>query len=217
MDLTASDFKQFVYCPRVIYYNYVEPVPRKTTFKMEYARREHYRLNQKEKRRGLKEYNLVEGKRYFGYPIYSKLLGFNGKLDILVDTEARKGQRYFPVECKDTDRKIYNNVKYQLAAYAMALEEMTGTRVNIGYIYIIPEEKTYPIKITEHERDYVGKMVTMIHKIVLEEYYPEPRSRKRCWDCEFKRYCNDLDVPNDEEKKARNLERVRKVLGNRVN
>lgn len=216
MELTVSDFKQFVYCPRIIYYNYVEPVPRKTTYKMGYARKEHYRLNQKEKRRGLKKYNLIEGKRHFGYPVYSEKLHFHGKLDILVDTEAETGQRYFPVECKDTDQgKIHNNIKYQLAAYAMALEEMTGTSVDRGFIYIIPGEKAYPIEIGEGERDFVRKMVTMIHKIIEEEHYPEPRSRKRCWDCEFRRYCNDLDIPNREERKEQNLEKVKRLFGGR--
>jgi CRISPR-associated exonuclease Cas4 len=199
----------------VIYYNYVEPVPRKISFKMEYGRKQHYNLNQKEKRRSLKKYNLIEGKRLFGHAVHSKELNFNGKLDILIETESNDGQRYFPVECKDT-RKIFNNIKYQLAAYAMAIEEMTDTPVNTGYIYVIAEEKAYPIEITEDERDFVRKMVTMIHKIIDEEHYPEPRSRKRCWDCEFKRYCNDLDVPSGKESKERNLEMVRQLFGNKM-
>lgn len=212
MEIRISDIKQFVYCPRIIYYNYVEPVPRKVTYKMEHSRRQHYELNRKEKRRGLKRYNLIEGVRHYGFPVKSDSLGFSGKVDIVIDTGKKGEQQYYPVECKDTDRKIFNNVKYQLTAYAMALEEMTGSAVKKGFIYVIPEQKAYPIEITEQKRDYVRKMVTSIKKIVVDEHYPDPRSRKRCWDCEFKRYCNDLDIPSMEEKRERNIERVRQLL-----
>lgn len=215
MQLSVTDFKQFVYCPRVIYYNYVEPVPRKVSYKMQYARQQHDQLNQKEKRRSFGRYNLIAGKRYFGYPVHSERLDFYGKLDMLIDTKTKNGQRYFPVECKDTDGKINNNIKYQLAAYAMALEEVTGTSVTTGYIYIIPEDKAYPIEVTENERDYVRKMVTMINNIVEQEHFPEPRSRKRCWDCEFKRYCNDLDLPSGTEQKEQDIEKMQALFGNK--
>lgn len=214
MQLNIADIKQFIYCPRVIYYTYVEPVPKKVSFKMKYARKQHNELNQKEKRRGLKRYNLIDGDREFGTLVHSKELNFYGKLDILIDTHYENGQRFYPVECKDTDQKIHNNIKYQLVAYAMCLEEMTGTPVNQGYIYIIPEEKAYPIEITDEHRAYIRKMITMIHKIVHEEHYPEPRSRKRCWDCEFARYCNDFDISSREEIKERNKQMVFELFGN---
>lgn len=196
MSINITDIKQFIYCPRVVYYNYVEPVPRKITFKMEYARSQHYELNQKEKRRTLKRYDLLEGKRYYGPSVSSQSLNLVGKIDILIDTENKTGQRYFPIECKDTDGKIYSNILYQLAAYALCIEEMTNTPVKKGFIYIIPQQKAYPIMITDEQKLYIRKVTSMIKKIINEEYFPEPRSKKRCWDCEFQRYCNDCDLPN---------------------
>ncbi|MDQ0158050.1 CRISPR-associated protein Cas4 [Robertmurraya andreesenii] len=212
MSITISDIKQFIYCPRVIYYSYVEPVPRKVTFKMEYSRSQHYELNQREKRRSLKRYNLLEGKRYYGVPVSSTILNLNGKLDILVDTENMEGQRYFPIECKDTDQKVQKNILYQLVAYALCIEEMTNTPVQKGYIYIIPEEKAYPVIITESQKQYIRKVTTMIRKIIHDEYYPDPRSNKRCWDCEFQRYCNDCDLPNTISLKERNRTIVQELF-----
>lgn len=213
MSINVTDIKQLVYCPRVIYYTYVEPVPRKVSFKMEYARSQRYELNQKEKRRTLKRYNLIEGQRLYGVTVSSDSLNLIGKLDILIDTENKNGQRYYPVECKDTDSKIHKNIIYQLAAYAMCIEEMTKTSVRKGYIYIIPKQKAYPINITDDQKNYVRKITSMIKKIIYEEYYPEPRSKKRCWDCEFQRYCSDCDLPNLNEMKERNKELMRELLG----
>lgn len=209
-----TDIKQFVYCPRAIYYTYVEPVPKKISFKMALGREKHRELIEKEKRRGFTRYNLKEGEKQYGVSVRSERLNFNGKIDIVIDTKDKEGQRYFPVECKDTDqKKLHANAIYQLTAYAMALEEETHTPVRQGFVYVIPENKAYPVHITDERRDYVKKMVTMIKRIVQEEHYPEPRSRKRCWDCEFKRYCNDLDIPSFAEKNERNTKKVQKLLG----
>lgn len=38
MMLRVSDLKQFIYCPRIVYYNYVMPVEKKTTYKMEHGK-----------------------------------------------------------------------------------------------------------------------------------------------------------------------------------
>lgn len=184
---------------------------------MVYGREQHHALNKREKRRGLQRYNLIEGERNFGYPIISQELELTGKLDILIDTKNENGQRYFPVECKDTDRQIHNNIKYQLVAYAMCLEEMTGTSVLEGYIYIIPEENPYKIEITEEEKNYVRKMITMINKIIKDEYYPEPRARKRCRDCEFIRYCNDHDFMPQDEQKEQNLQLIKRLFNTKEN
>ncbi|WP_066367541.1 CRISPR-associated protein Cas4 [Neobacillus fumarioli] len=212
MPLKITDIKQFIYCPRVVYYNYVEPVPRKISFKMEYARAQHYELNVKEKRRTLQRYGLLEGKRYYDVTVTSNILNLSGKIDILIDTENKEGQRYYPVECKDTDQKIHKNILFQLAAYALCIEEMTNTSVKKGYIYIIPEQKAYPIIITDQHKLYIRKITWMIKKIILEDHYPEPRSKKRCWDCEFQRYCNDCDLPNLLPVKERNMELVKSLF-----
>lgn len=105
----------------------------------------HEIINQREKRRTLQRYNLLEGERYYEASVVSESLNLAGKIDILIDTQNIMGQRYYPIECKDTDHNIYNNILYQMAAYALCLEEMTNTPVEKGYIYIIPEQKAYPI------------------------------------------------------------------------
>lgn len=215
MHITISDIKQFVYCPRKIYYTYVEPVPWKETYKMEYGRKQHAELSKKEKRRTLRMYGLKEGKRYFGYNVHSEKYHFSGKIDILIDTFAQTGQRYFPVECKDTDNEVHNSMKYQLAAYALAIEEQFHSPVDQGFIYIIPEDKVYAIEFTKEEREYVIKIISSIRNIIEHEYYPHPRSRKRCLACEYVRYCNDYDLAFDKERFEQNVALVKKLFKSR--
>lgn len=215
MQITISDIKQFIYCPRKIYYTYVEPVPWKKTFKMKYGKEQHNELIKKEKRRNLKIYGLKEGKRYFGYTVHSEKYNLSGRLDILVECENDEaGQRYFPVECKDTDYQIHNSTKYQLIAYALVLEEQLGSLVNEGYIYIIPKNKVYTIYITDEERTYVRKVIHSIRNIIKNEHYPNPRSKKRCLACEYIRYCNDYDIPFEGEQLEKNIALVKKLFKN---
>ncbi len=193
MEIRVTDIKQFVFCPRYVYFTYVQPVPKIPTFKMSEGRVEHIENQKKEKRRGMRSYDLIEGERHFHYPVRSKLLGMHGKIDMLIDAKFEKGQRYFPVECKHTFRGLRNNILYQLVAYSLAIEEMTNTPVDKGFIYIIPEKKAYPVAISTARKQHVKRMISMIHYIVKNEHFPEPRSRARCATCELQRYCNDLD------------------------
>lgn len=248
----VTDIKQYVYCPRVIYYTYVMPVHKKVSFKMEYGREQHNELNKKEKRRGMRSYDLVGGERYFHFPVESRGLGLYGKLDMLIDTGNGKGkisdrghgaaesvnasvnvvqtfssddevaesvhsdadvaeivhsdtnsnltdpagnvtQRYWPVEFKYTTQRIRPNITYQLAAYAMILEEMKGEPIEAGFIYTIPTKQAHKIVVTQEMRDYVRKAISAMTNIIEEESFPQPRSRRRCHDCEFRRYCNDIE------------------------
>ncbi|MDA5111053.1 CRISPR-associated protein Cas4 [Brevibacillus thermoruber] len=215
MEIRATDLKQFVFCPRYIYFTYVQPVPKVPTLKMIQGRVEHIEHQNKERRRGLRSYNLVEGARHFHYPVYAERLGLRGKVDLVIETKSSSGQRYFPIECKNTNRGIRNNIVYQLVAYALALEEMTNSPVHLGYIYLLPEKKAYPIPITQARKQHVKRMITMIRHIVENEYFPEPRSRARCATCELQRYCNDLDTSSTWNEKQKFFEEFNELWNGR--
>ena len=84
ISLRVSDLKQYIYCPRILYFYYVLPVPRKVTRKMEYGRLEHVEIERLEKRRGLKAYGILEGERHFHVALASTLLGLHGVLDLMI-------------------------------------------------------------------------------------------------------------------------------------
>ncbi len=61
--LTVNDLKQYLYCPRVVYYYTVVPVDRKITYKMERGRLSQAELERLEVRRKLTKYGLTGGER----------------------------------------------------------------------------------------------------------------------------------------------------------
>lgn len=187
--LTVTDIKQYIYCPRIIYFTYVQPVPKKTTAKMNFGKEAHSELDRLEKRRRLKTYDLAEGERKFHTRLYSGRLGLEGILDMHIVS----GRELYPVEFKDTYRGPMLNHKYQITAYAMLLEELYSLPVRKGFLYLKPLEKAIPIEITANMRLFAQEIIAKIRKLIEAEVWPrENREKKRCIDCEYRRYCADV-------------------------
>lgn len=187
--LKVSDIKQYLYCPRIIYFNYVLPVERKVTRKMEYAKEEHLELDRLEKRRKLVRYRLDEGERFFHVRLQSSHLGMEGVLDMLISSPAG----LYPVEFKHTIRGPELNHKYQLVAYAMLVEEHYNRPVRFGFLYLSPGKRIFSIEVTPNARIFVKRLAGMIRRIIeCQQMPPRSRSQRRCRDCEFRNYCNDI-------------------------
>lgn len=188
--LKVSDVKQFLYCPRIIHYRYVRPVERHVTFKMEEGKAEHVRVERLERRRTLRRYRLDEGQRLFDVPVSSERLGVSGVLDMLVVSPAGR----FPVEVKVTTRGPAIGHKYQLVTYAMTVEESFRCTVRAGFLYLVPTEQVLEVPIIDVERRFVRQLLTSIRRIIASGRLPELRhGTERCRECEYLRYCGDVD------------------------
>lgn len=186
--LKVSDIKQYLYCPRIIYFTYVLPVEKKVTPKMDIGKEEHIQTARLEERRQLRVYGLNEGKRIFNSYIYSERLGLEGILDMYVSTP--KG--VFPVDFKNTCRTALNH-KYQVISYALLLEDHLRTPVRGGFVYLIPLKRSCYIEVTPDSRLFTKRLISAIRNLILQERFPIlPRRSTRCIDCEFKNYCGDV-------------------------
>jgi len=187
--LRVNDLKQFEYCPRIVFYNTVMPLERKTTVKMERGKDEEFRLDALEKRRTLRRYELGSGERRFHVWLESPTLGLSGKLDLLI--VSNKG--YFPVDFKYTRGRPHRNHVVQLAGYGLLVEERFRTRVDTAFIYLTPVQQVISIGLTgqlkEEVRQRLSEMRTMIHDEILP---PATPVRGRCEECEFRNYCGDV-------------------------
>jgi CRISPR-associated exonuclease Cas4 len=187
--LRVNDLKQFEYCPRIVFYNTVMPLERKTTVKMERGKDEEFRLDALEKRRTLRRYELGSGERRFHVWLESPTLGLSGKLDLLI--VSNKG--YFPVDFKYTRGRPHRNHVVQLAGYGLLVEEKFRTRVDTAFIYLTPVQQVISIGLTgqlkEEVRQRLSEMRTMIHDEILP---PATPVRGRCEECEFRNYCGDV-------------------------
>lgn len=186
---TVTDLKQFDYCARVVFYERCLPRVRPRTYKMDVGRDAHQDEQRKASRRSLAGYGLPAGERQFDLRLRSERLGLHGKLDELV---MSSDGTCFPVDYK-LAKQVAANHRLQLAAYALLLEDTREIRIERGYIYLIPTRKTVEVAITPKLRSAVETRLHALNRMVETEEMPQPTVvRARCFDCEFRRFCNDV-------------------------
>jgi CRISPR-associated exonuclease Cas4 len=187
--LTVNDLKQYQYCPRIVFFNTVMPVERKSTIKMERGKEEELRLDSLEKRRTLKRYELDSGERRFHVPLKSTKLGLSGKLDLLI--ASPKG--FFPVDFKYTRGRPHHNHRIQLAGYSLLVEDNFNSPVETGFVYLAPIQQVVAISMTEQLKNQAREIMGKVRSVIRDGIMPDAtQSRARCEDCEFRNYCGDI-------------------------
>ena len=189
--LTVSDVKQYLYCPRVLYFNYVLPVERRTTRKMDFGKEAHLEFERLERRRRYSAYDLDHAERLFRVQLDAPRLGLTGVLDLALAVGGPGGGRtYIPVECKEFTDRVFLNHKYQLVAYACALEETFHRAVPFGFVYLLNIKKAVAVDISDGQRAWVRDVIRRIRRLIVRQTWPPPASKAgRCVDCEFRRMC----------------------------
>lgn len=183
------DLKQYAYCPRILYYQTVLPAVRPTTYKMEAGISAHSRAEGHEKRRSLRSYGLESGERTYNVPLYNPALRLSGELDMLIETD----DALIPVDYKDA-KQAGEHFRLQLTAYALLLEGVRPDKaVTHGFLYLIPLRKAIAVRFTPALRRRSEEVLAELQAIAEKQRQPAPTSnRRRCVDCEFRRFCNDI-------------------------
>lgn len=184
----VTDLKQYLYCPRVLFYHACLPRVRPTTYKMEAGIEAHATAQELERRRTLRAYGLERGERHFGVGLVSERLGMRGEVDLVIETETEM----VPVDYK-LSTKIGEHFQLQLAAYAVMLEDAWGGPVRRGFFYLIPLRRAKEMRITAARRAKLDEALGVMNAMLLKEQMPPPtRHRRKCVACEFRRFCNDV-------------------------
>jgi len=187
--LTATDLKQWSYCPRIPYYRCILPVRPVPTYKMRRGKDIQGAVEALERRRGFTAYGMRAGERRFGLWLHSERLGLAGKLDLLIVTP----DACYPVDFKDTEGGPRRNHRLQLAAYALLAEEAFARPVPEAFLYLVPERRLAAISLTSGDRDEVRDALAAMRRMIAHEELPPPTSvRARCTVCEFQNYCRDI-------------------------
>ena len=185
------DLKQYVYCPRILYYQTVLPQVRPLTYKMEAGIEAHQAVEGREKRRSLRTYGLTEGKRFFNVALYDPELSLSGEVDMVIETDAE----LIPVDYKNS-RREGPHFRLQLAAYGRMLAQAdpkSDLSVKRGFIYLIPKRQAIEIKFTPHRWRQLDTALKTMRVISQEQHVPSATDKRgRCVDCEFRRFCNDV-------------------------
>ena len=189
VELTATDLKQWAYCPRIPFYHHVLPVRSAPTYKMSRGKDVQAAVEVLERRRGFRAYGMGEGERRFGLWLHSDRLGVSGKLDLLILT----ADACYPVDFKDTAGGPRRNHRLQVTAYALLAEEAFERPAPDGFIYLVPEKRVVALALTEADRDEVRQALADMRRMDEREELPPPTPvRARCTACEFQNYCGDI-------------------------
>lgn len=185
----VSDLKQYAYCPRILYYQTVLPAVRPTTYKMEAGIAAHGLAEGRERRRSLRSYGLESGKRTYNVPLYSPALRLSGELDMLIETD----DALIPVDYKSA-KQAGEHFRLQLTTYALLLEGARPDKaVTHGFLYLIPVGKAVAVRFTPALRRRCEEALAELRAIAEKQRQPAPApNRRRCIDCEFRRFCNDV-------------------------
>jgi CRISPR-associated exonuclease Cas4 len=186
----VSDLKQWVYCPRVVFYTYCMPGLRPETFKMEAGREAHEEERGRERRRTGQLYGLPEAERLEDVRLVAEALGLTAAIDLVL----RRGDRAWPVDYKQSRHlRTAEHFKVQLAAYGLVLEAAWGVRCEGGFLYGLDARKVERVPFTPALRRRVQEVLAAVRETIAAERMPPPtEERGRCVSCEFRRFCNDV-------------------------
>lgn len=186
----VTDLKQWVYCPRILYYHQCLPHVRPVTYKMEAGVEAARTEEGREERRSLRAYGLSEGEREFNVPLASERLGLRGEVDMVI-TVPGTGE-VIPVDYK-LSRIAGPHFKLQLAAYALLLEEARGCTVKRGFLYQLPLRRVESVPLDSRLRRKLTEALTKMRAMLETEKMPAPTPQlRKCVACEFRRFCNDV-------------------------
>jgi len=186
--VTISLLKQYIYCPRVTYYETCTPGIRPTTYKMQAGNEAHDRERHRAARRSMFAYQIPTGERRFDVRVLSPRLSLSGLIDeiVLAPDEA------IVVDYKLADWAGENHF-IQIAAYSLLVEEAFNLPVKRGFVYLIKDRHFEEVPIDEPLRNSVLEALRNIQQIRVNEYMPPPvEAKNKCLSCEFRRFCNDV-------------------------
>lgn len=187
--LTPGDVRQWVWCPRVVWYRKLFPGAGVETYKMQRGGEAQERVEGLEWRRTLGRYGWEGAERRFGCWLFGPRTGMNGKPDLLLI----RGKECAVVDYKLTSAEPGRHQIAQLAAYAMLAEEVLDVEARDLFLYRIPDDRIYRYPMGEELRREVQEALGGMERMIAEEVEPAGTGvRGRCMDCEYANFCGDV-------------------------
>lgn len=178
IEFTAEDFRQYTYCPRIIYFRYVSRIIPPLTYKMQKGQ-EYHNDKIRRKTQSKKKDTTI----YYNQFLVDEELGLAALFDAIVE----ENNNYYPIEFKTG--KIHSEIPkhhfMQLIVQAIILDHIYHTEVVKGEIRY-GSEKRVEIAITLADKLAILKKQFEMLIVVIEENLPPPTPHiSKCQDCEF--------------------------------
>lgn len=192
--VSVTDIKQYIYCPRIVYFDRVLHATPIFGSQQEDSKELHEDYVKKELRRKDAVYyspEFVGAEKLMFTSLSSSTLGLQGNVDCIIKTV--KGE-YVPVEYKNMDSdvgRVCMQHKYQLVGYALLIEENFDTIVKRCFVNYIPEALILQLEITPSMKSFVKRVLGHIRRIIRDEQLPPVRVAKhKCTGgCGHKQIC----------------------------
>ena len=192
--VSVTDIKQYVYCPRIVYFDMVLHATPIFGSQQEDSKELHEDYVEKELRRKDAVYyspEFVGAEKFLFTSLSSSMYGLQGNVDCIIKTA---GTEYVPVEYKNmnSDRgRVCMQHKYQLVGYALLIEDNFDTVVKRAFVDYIPEGLILQFEITPTMKIFVKRVLGHIRRIIKDEELPPIRVAKyKCaGGCGHKQIC----------------------------
>lgn len=175
--VAVSDLRQYLYCPRIIYWRRVLRFGGKETPLMLRGKE----LQSRSVSRALELVPLRGCRAMRDIYMTSDDLGLRGRLDALIVCNTK--ERAYPLEVKHGNPA--SSHKVQLAAYSLLVERVYNLQVNEGFLYYPKKEGLVRVIISPELRKKALDTVNRIREILIEESLPPPtKNAGKCFVCE---------------------------------
>jgi len=182
--VSVTDIKQYVYCPRIVYFDRVLHATPVFGSQQEDSKELHEDYVKKELRRKDAVYyspEFVGAEKLLFTSLSSAVLGLQGNVDCIIKTVSGE---YVPVEYKNmsSDKgRVCMQHKYQLVGYALLIEDSFKTVVRRGFVNYLPETLILQFEITPTMKSYVKRVLGHIKRIIRDEELPPIRvAKEKC-------------------------------------
>jgi CRISPR-associated exonuclease Cas4 len=195
--LTATDVKQYVFCPLVTYFTRVMRLRPIMGSQQEEAKKTHKKTAELEQRReSLLKVNLPfkVQQKLFDVAVVSERLCAHGRLDMLVITE--QGER-IPVEFKAMQSQrgqAHSDHKYQLVVLSLFVEDAFKTIVRRGFVYYLKDNISVQLILTHGLKRRAETILKSIKVMVDSGAIPSgrPQCSRTTIGCGFADFCRNL-------------------------
>jgi len=183
--LTASDFMNYEYCPRIVYFIHVLKQPQTKSPKQKKGLEKEALFKRETNRTKIIKKGPVLEKKY---NIMLQHEGFVTKVDCIA-FNREQGEAY-PIQLKYSfkPRCVYRSQRMQLMLESHLIEKVMGYKVPYGYIKYIKSNVIEKVYIGDY--DLLFATADKVRGIIGQENFPLPTEyKKRCVDCCYRRMC----------------------------
>lgn len=177
--LPLSALNQYLFCPRRAALIHIEGT---------FLENEHTLLGEiYHEHADLPGYEVAKGVKLLrALPVYSDLLGLNGKCDIV---EQFPDGSLCPVEYKKGKRRRFVNDDAQLCAQALCLEEMFGREIPRGAIFHAASKRRRDVPITPDLRQATKDAIHALRRMLEKGRVPKAVLKPACSECSLFKIC----------------------------